>query len=252
MINRRWNKAQVSERDWWRSRAADMDMGFYAAFARALRGDVEGLVTLGPDTRILEIGSGPAGILTHLGESGHRHAVDPLEDFYASVQRFRDFRDPAVRYHAGSGERLDFPADHFDLVIMDNVLDHCADPGQVLAEMQRVLKPGGTAYFRQNTYHLWGRLVRGLMECFQLDRGHPHTFSKGYLQRRFRGLGLRVRRFEREGYRATWIREIRSSRALDRVKALLFATRDRTLYILQKTSAPESLPGERTPPEQVE
>lgn len=238
MTSDRWRKAQVSERDWWQSRAADMALDFYAAFAQALRRELDGMITLTADTRILEIGSGAAGILTHLSESNYRHAVDPLEDFYASIERFRAFRDPAVQYHAGAGEQLDFPADHFDLVIMDNVLDHCADPEQVLFEMHRVLKPEGTAYFRQNTYHLWGRLVRGLMECFQIDRGHPHTFSKRYLRRRFARLGLTVRRFERGGYWATWRKEIRSSRPLDQAKALLLATRDRTLYILQKSATP--------------
>lgn len=238
MTSRRWRKAQASERDWWESRAADMTLDFYAAFAQALRRELNGMLTVAADTRILEIGSGAAGILTHLSESNYRHAVDPLEDFYASIERFRAFRDPAVQYHAGAGEKLDFPADHFDLVIMDNVLDHCADPEQVLLEMHRVLKPDGTAYFRQNTYHFWGRLVRGLMECFQIDRGHPHTFSKRYLRRRFTRLGLTVRRFERGGYWATWREEIRSSRPLDRIKALLLATRDRTLYILQKSATP--------------
>ena len=238
MTSRRWRKAQASERDWWESRAADMALDFYAAFAQALRRELNGMLTVTADTRILEIGSGAAGILTHLSESNYRHAVDPLEDFYASIERFRTFRDPAVQYHAGAGEKLDFPADHFDLVIMDNVLDHCADPEQVLLEMHRVLKPDGTAYFRQNTYHFWGRLVRGLMECFQIDRGHPHTFSKRYLRRRFARLGLTVRRFERGGYWATWREEIRSSRPLDRIKALLLATRDRTLYILQKSATP--------------
>lgn len=238
MTTRRWYKAQSCERAWWQSRAAAMDLDFYAAFAQALRRELDGIITLGADTRVLEIGSGAAGILTHLGESHERHAVDPLEEFYASEERFRAYRDPAVRYHAGTGENLGFPAGHFHLVIMDNVLDHCADPDRVLDEIQRVLKPGGTVYLRQNTYHLWGRMVRRLMECFQIDRGHPHTFSKEYLRRRFEKLGLEVRRFQRGGYRATWSAEIRSPRLLDRVKALLLATRDRTLYVLQKPARP--------------
>ena len=234
MTTQRWHKAQNYERDWWQSRAAAMDLGFYAAFARDLRRQLDGILTLESHTRILEIGSAAAGILTHLGESNERHAVDPLEEFYATVERFRSYRDPAVHYHAGSGEKLAFPAGYFHLVIMDNVLDHCAEPDRVLNEIQRLLKPGGTVYLRQNTYHPWGRLVRWSMERFQIDQGHPHTFSKGNLQRRFEKLGLELRRFEHGGYWATWSAEIRSPRALDRAKALLLATRDRTLYILQK------------------
>ena len=83
--SQRWHKAQAYERDWWQSRAPDMDLNFYASFAQALRREINGLLILEPETRILEIGSGAAGILTHLGESNHRHAVDPLEGFYASV-----------------------------------------------------------------------------------------------------------------------------------------------------------------------
>ena len=79
--SRRWHKAQASERDWWQSRAADMDLDFYAAFAQALRRELDGILTLTPDTRILEIGSGAAGILTHLSESNYRHAVDPTGGF---------------------------------------------------------------------------------------------------------------------------------------------------------------------------
>ncbi len=211
-----------------------MDLDFYAAVARDLRRELGGILTLEPHTRILEIGSGAAGILTHLGESNERHAVDPLENFYALVERFRAYRDPAVHYRTGSGEKLAFPADYSHLVIIDNVLDHCAEPDRVLDEIQRVLKPEGVVYLRQNTYHPWGRLVRWSMERFQIDQGHPHTISKGYLRRRFEKLGLEARRFEHGGYWATWSAEIRSPRTLDRVKALLMATRDRTLYILQK------------------
>ncbi len=83
-----------------------MDLDFYAAVARDLRRELGGILTLEPHTRILEIGSGAAGILTHLGESNERHGVDPLENFYALVERFRAYRDPAVHYRTGSGEKL--------------------------------------------------------------------------------------------------------------------------------------------------
>ena len=115
--SQRWHKAQAYERDWWQSRALAVDLNFYAYFAQALRREIDSLLTLGPQTRILEIGSGAAGILTHLGESDHRHAVDPLEDFYASVEPFSASRDPAVQYYTGTGEKLDFADSYFDLEI---------------------------------------------------------------------------------------------------------------------------------------
>jgi hypothetical protein len=40
---------------------------------------------------------------------------------------------------------------------------------------------------------------------------------------------------KRSGYFKTWFRELTSGRVIDFAKALLFATRDKTLYLLQKT-----------------
>lgn len=47
------------------------------------------------------------------------------------------------RYQQGLAEALPFPDDTFDLVTCQTVLIHTADPGAALAEMIRVLKPGG-------------------------------------------------------------------------------------------------------------
>jgi SAM-dependent methyltransferase len=45
-------------------------------------------------------------------------------------------------------ERLDYPDDHFDLSIGFAILHHL-DLGLALAELYRVLKPGGVAYFAE-------------------------------------------------------------------------------------------------------
>lgn len=41
------------------------------------------------------------------------------------------------------GDRLPFDATSFDSVLLDNVLEHIAEPVPLLAEIQRVLRPGG-------------------------------------------------------------------------------------------------------------
>jgi SAM-dependent methyltransferase len=45
-----------------------------------------------------------------------------------------------------SADDLPFADELFDCVICTEVLEHCADPRQVLVEMRRVLKPGGRAF----------------------------------------------------------------------------------------------------------
>jgi SAM-dependent methyltransferase len=42
------------------------------------------------------------------------------------------------------GGRIPFPDEHFDLVTNNQVMEHVADLERVLAEIHRVLKPGGT------------------------------------------------------------------------------------------------------------
>ena len=59
--------------------------------------------------------------------------------------------DPAVRENPAltdahviaPGEPLPFAEETFDLIVADYVFEHLADPGAVIAEFRRVLRPGG-------------------------------------------------------------------------------------------------------------
>ncbi len=230
----RWARAQDYEREWWERRAAGMDLGYYRGYAGSLLNAIAPFMTLDASSRILEIGSGAAGIITFL-PGARRVAVDPLEEFYASVDAFATFRDPAVIYHAAMGERLPFDAAEFDFVIMDNVLDHCADPARVLQEVARVLAPDGVVYFRQNVYHQFGRMVRSAMELFTVDKGHLHTFTRRGMVRALQTAGFAPTQVQRAGFAATWWRELTAGTAKELAKAFLFATRDKTLWICRKT-----------------
>ncbi len=234
MEKSRWAEAQHYEKNWWLRHAEKMNLRFYEGYAEELLNEIGNYLNIVDDTVILEIGSGAAGILTFL-KSKYRFAIDPLEDFYATIPKFLDFRDPNVNYYNGKGEELPFERSFFDFIIMDNVLDHCDDPHKVMDEMNRVLKNGGIVFFRQNTYHGWGKFAREVLEHFKIDKGHPHTFTKRQLQKSFSEFSLNRLKTKRSGYFRVWLRELTSGRVIDFAKALLFATRDKTLYILQKS-----------------
>lgn len=227
----RWDKAQHYEQSWWDTRKANLDLSYFKTFAEELQSFMP-VGTVTTSTSILEIGSGPAGILTHL-DTPDKHAIDPLETFYATVDAFARVRDPRTHYYAVRGEELPFPDRRFDLVIMDNVLDHAQDPMQVLREMQRVIKPNGVVFFRQNVYHVWGLGVRWLMERFVLDPGHPHTFTSASLRSALSSLGFVIEREKRRGHIRTWWQELRSGNRKALVRALLFVTRDKVTYALR-------------------
>jgi SAM-dependent methyltransferase len=233
MTENRWEQAQKYEKNWWENQKDSITIEFYKNFAEELKIVLNGILDIQKTTSILEIGSGAAGTITFI-DSDNKYAIDPLEYFYSTVNEFTKDRDPRVNYFTAKGEDLPFDTHKFDLIIIDNVLDHCSDPEAVLSEMDRVLKKGGVIYFRQNTYHFWGIFVRTLMEKITFDKGHPFTFSKKQLQKLFKKFHFDTLKFSSNGYFSTWKNEFLTFKKKEMAKALLFATRDKTLYILRK------------------
>jgi ubiquinone/menaquinone biosynthesis C-methylase UbiE len=229
----RWVLAQEYEKKWWDDRSDSIDFEFYKDYAEALNQFIKELYTIEKDTNILEIGSGAGGILTYLKESNYRFAIDPLEKFYSTVSKFVEQRDKSIRYTTAKGENLPFKDKMFDLVIIDNVLDHCDYPDKVMKEVKRVMKDEGIIYFKQNTYHLWGKFARQIMEKFLIDKGHPFTFSKKELLKLFSSDRFKIIKSNRPGYYYTWKRELLSNSIKDKVKSLLFITRDKVTYLLK-------------------
>jgi SAM-dependent methyltransferase len=66
--------------------------------------------------------------------------IDPTEELIRQARR----RDPLGDYRIGRAEVLDFPDHSFDLVVSYVTLVDIADVAQVIGEMARVLRPGGT------------------------------------------------------------------------------------------------------------
>lgn len=83
-----------------------------------------------PQTRILEVGSGPHGV-TFFYPVGRKVSLDPLARFYrkefASIQG-----GSGTSLVEGVGEDQPFSDKAFDCVVSENVLDHTADALRVL------------------------------------------------------------------------------------------------------------------------
>jgi SAM-dependent methyltransferase len=230
----RWHIAQEYEKEWWKRRSSHIDFQFYKNYADEMRQFCDNRIKFSKRTKILEIGSGAAGILTFITESEERYAVDPLEYFYSSVPEFKKKRDANVKYLTAKGEDLSFSKNFFDLIIMDNVLDHCDDPEKVIYEAKRVLRDGGLIYFKQNTYHIWGKFIRVIMEKMTIDKGHPFTFSKNDINNLLKKYEFNILKYRRSGFFPTWKRELTSGNKKDLVKALLLVTRDKVSFLIEK------------------
>jgi SAM-dependent methyltransferase len=78
-----------------------------------------------------------------------------------------------------------------------NVVDHGRNPGGVVAEIHRVLKPGGVLVFGVNTLSVLGEVKWRMWKAFRpkewLFVAHPHTFTWRRAERMLRGAMARSR-----------------------------------------------------------
>jgi SAM-dependent methyltransferase len=85
-----------------------------------------------------------------------RHPVDDVLDLYCGTQPYRDLVPPHTRYvgmdiddrygtpDVISSEFLPFPDASFDLVLFTEAFHYVTDPEAGVAELERVIRPGGT------------------------------------------------------------------------------------------------------------
>lgn len=100
----------------------------------------------GPGGRVLDVATGTGSFVRFLLDGLRDHAeivgIDlNAERAAAFSEAFAD--RPDVRFEQMDAHHLVFPDGSFDTVCVSNSLHHFADPAPVLAEMLRVLRPGG-------------------------------------------------------------------------------------------------------------
>jgi len=96
--------------------------------------------------RLLEIGCGIGVDSIQLAKCGFDvTAVDLTETAIEVAREYARFRDQDIDFQVGNSEGLDFDDESFDTVYSFGVLHHTPDIDAAIAEVRRVLKPGGTA-----------------------------------------------------------------------------------------------------------
>lgn len=122
--------------------------------ARLLAGPLAG-------KRLLEVGSGYGMFVATARRKFGLEAfgVEPGEQFLGTFdlsQRLLRMLDlPSDAIVKGKGEAIPYPDEHFDIVYSSNVLEHVAEPAQVLAESLRVLRTGGHLVFVVPNFGSW-------------------------------------------------------------------------------------------------
>ena len=122
--------------------SADAYDRFMGRYSSRLSGPMCDLAGVRSGDRVLDVGCGP-GVLTRelvrrLGAE-RVSAVDPSDSFVEAARG----RLPGVDVHPGSAEALPFEAGAFDAALAQLVVQFMADPVGGVAEMRRVVRPGG-------------------------------------------------------------------------------------------------------------
>jgi ubiquinone/menaquinone biosynthesis C-methylase UbiE len=108
------------------------------------------LVALDPRAHVLEVGSGPgrlAARLAALAPEIRVTGVDITPEMVARANALaaRSGLAGRVAFRVGDVANLPLPDASFDVVVSTFSLHHWPDPGRGLAEIYRVLRPGGVA-----------------------------------------------------------------------------------------------------------
>lgn len=159
---------------------------------------------LAPHSRVLVDGCGVGMYVQAL-----RHFTPHVVGLDIEPARVADSRAHSPLVNVAAGESLPYPANQFHLILSHEVIEHVDDDARTVAEMVRVLKPGGRAiifcpnrlYPFETHGHYWrGRyhfgntpLINYLPDALR-NRLAPHVraYTVGSLRRLLVGLPVRV------------------------------------------------------------
>jgi ubiquinone/menaquinone biosynthesis C-methylase UbiE len=127
------------ERVMWAGRAA----AYERVFARMTAHTAEALldaVAAGRHTAVLDVGTGPGTVASVAWRRGaHVRAVDADPQMVETAAR----NVPGLDVRPAQLPELPFPGATFDAVVGNFVINHVGSPDATLAELRRVLRPGG-------------------------------------------------------------------------------------------------------------
>nr|WP_010131441.1 class I SAM-dependent methyltransferase [Microbulbifer agarilyticus] len=156
------------------------------------------LLDLKPGQRVLDLGCGEGRHAIHFSitDQVEIFGVDlSAQDLATAAERAQPFAESgqqagSLQFCVGNALQLPFPADHFDVVICSEVLEHIDDYQGVLQEILRVLKPCGLfsatvpAFFPE--WVCWK-----LSDAYhQVEGGHIRIFREKSLRKAIEALGF--------------------------------------------------------------
>ena len=126
--------------------------------------------------KILDIGCGLGYLLSGLNDSWHKFGVEI--SYFAA-----EYAKQWGKIFVGGLQDLNFPNNHYDVIVLHHVIEHVKDPIGLIIEIKRILKKGGiillgTPDFDSGCARLFGNNYRLLN-----DPTHISLFSNDSMHR---------------------------------------------------------------------
>ena len=160
-------------------------------------------LALRPGERVLDVGAGPGFLVAEMaqqvGPNGHVTGLD-ISDSMVALARQRCAQGPIASRTAivkGDAAALPFPSGSFDVGVSTQVYEYVPDISTALAELHRVLRPGGRALILDTD---WDSMVWHAHDQARMQRvltAWKERFADPHLPRtlapRLGDLGFKVR-----------------------------------------------------------
>ena len=139
--------------------------------------------------KILDIGCGLGYLLSGLNDSWQKFGVE-ISHFAA------EYAKQWGKIFVGELQDLNFPNNHYDVIVLHHVIEHVKDPIGLIIEIKRILKKGGiillgTPDFDSGCARLFGNNYRLLN-----DPTHISLFSNDSMHRFLRDHGFKIDQVE--------------------------------------------------------
>ena len=181
------------------------------------------LLGLAKSDRFLDVGCGEGYYTVALARAARQTtAADVSSSVLRLMGRLRDFDPDRVQRVVTDVERLPFAAGGFDKALCSHMLEHVLDDRAVVAEIHRVMKPGGVAVFaiplKYTAQYRLLRAVEGVARAVLKPGKKPYPVSPaGELDVRLVGVQAHIRHYsvdvfrrvlEESGFRVTHVKGV--------------------------------------------
>jgi 2-polyprenyl-3-methyl-5-hydroxy-6-metoxy-1,4-benzoquinol methylase len=146
--------------------------------------------------RLLDIGAGAGLFLANARLAGWQVAGVEIAE-YGPVYARKHFGLDLIH---GTLHDASFPNEYFDVVMLQDTIEHVTHPRELLQEINRALRPGGALILSTPNFDSLGRRLLGAAWALMNPLEHLHLFNMRAMVRLFEVTGFAAFRLETDAH----------------------------------------------------